>query len=407
MDKVLYFDCFAGISGDMIVGALLDLGAREEFLYQQLRELNLPGYSLRIEKNHKLGVWGIDFGVLLEESGSHHEHHHSHRGLSDIISIIGDSALSENVKSRCQDIFKHLAEAEARIHGITPNEVHFHEVGAIDSIVDVTASLICMEDLNINKVYSSPLHMGEGFVNCSHGLLPVPAPAVLEILKGIPVYTTGLRSELVTPTGAALISNLAEYFGPFPEMIVEAVGYGLGDKDLEIPNLLRVIQARQNHSLQRIWMLECNIDDMNTQLYSYLFPLLMARGALDVYLTPLIMKKNRPGNCLTILCEEGIIDELEEILWQETTTLGVRRLQVQRRILERKLISVPTLWGPVTVKIAYHNGLLLKFAPEYEDLSRIAGEVGMPLQDLQAKVQQTAAKWLEEQGLLKSVHGKI
>ncbi|KUG03284.1 hypothetical protein ASZ90_019383 [hydrocarbon metagenome] len=405
MDKVLYFDCFAGISGDMIVGALLDLGAREEYLYQQLSELKLPGYRLRIEKSHKLGIWGIDFGVVLEESESHHGHHHSHRGLSDITSIISESTLSENVKIRALEVFKHLAGAEAHIHGITLDEVHFHEVGAVDSIVDVIAALICMEDLNINKVYSSPLHLGEGFVHCAHGLLPVPAPAVLEITKGIPVYTTGLRSELVTPTGAALISNLAEYFGPFPEMIVEAVGYGLGDRDLEIPNLLRVIKARQN-SLERIWTLECNIDDMNPQLYSYLFPLLMERGALDVYLTPLIMKKNRPGNCLTILCEAGFIDELEETLWRETTTLGVRRLQVQRRILERKLVSVPTLWGPVTIKIAFHNGKLLKFAPEYEDLSRIAREAGLPLQYLQTKVQITAAKWLEEQGWLDYEHGR-
>ncbi len=400
MDKVLFFDCFAGISGDMIVGALLDLGAKEEYLYQQLSKLKLPGYSLHIEKNQRMGIWGTDFRVLLEESGNHSDHqHHSHRGFSDIASIIGESDLSQEVKMRSLDIFRRIAAAEAHVHGINPDEVHFHEVGAVDSIVDVVAALICMEDLKIKKVYASPLHLGEGFVHCAHGLLPVPAPAVLEILKGIPVYTTGLRSELVTPTGAAVISNLTEYFGPIPEMVVEAVGYGLGDKNLEIPNMLRIIRARQS-SLEHLWILECNIDDMNTQYYSYLFPLLMERGALDVYLTPLMMKKNRPGNCLKVLCEEGFIDELEEILWRETSTLGVRRLQVQRRILERELVSVPTRWGPVTIKIAYHNGRLLKFAPEYEDLSRIAREADLPLREIHAQVQITAAKWLEEQGIL-------
>ncbi len=400
MDRVLFFDCFAGISGDMIVGALLDLGAKEDFLYQQLNKLKLLGYRLHIQKKQKLGIWGTDFRVVIEEDDHHHSHHHVHRGLSDIVAIIGESDLPYNVKKRSLDIFRHLAEAEAQVHGITPDEVHFHEVGAVDSIVDVVAALICMEDLNIDKVYASPLHLGEGFVHCAHGLLPVPAPAVLEILKGIPVYTTGIRSELVTPTGAAVICNLAEYFGPFPEMTVEAVGYGLGDRNLEIPNMLRIIKARQN-SLQRIWLLECNIDDMNTQYYSYLFPLIMERGALDVYLTPLIMKKNRPGNCLSILCEENFIDELEEILWRETTTLGVRRMQVQRRILQRELVSVPTVWGSVTIKIAYQDGRLLKFAPEYEDLSRIAKEVDLPLPEVHAQVQIKAGQWLKEKGMLK------
>ncbi len=400
MDEILFFDCFAGISGDMIVGGLLDLGAKEEGLHEQLRGLKLQGYSVQIEKNHKMGIWGTDFRVLLEESGTHYGHHHqAHRGLAEIVSIIAESALSQDVKKRSRDIFRRIAEAEAHIHGLTPNEVHFHEVGAVDSIVDVVAALICIEDLNIKKIYASPLHLGEGFVHCTHGLLPVPAPAVIELLKGIPVYTTGLRSELVTPSGAAIISNLTEYFGPFPEMIVDAVGYGLGDKDLEIPNMLRIIRAKQQNPLQHLWTLECNIDDMNTQYYSYLFPLLLERGALDVCVLPLIMKKNRPGNCLQILCEEASIDELEETLWRETSTLGVRRLQVQRHTLERELVLVPTSWGPVMVKVAYLHGRLLKFAPEYDDLSRIARDADLPLPELYAQVQMAAAKWLEEQEL--------
>lgn len=247
MEQVLYFDCFAGISGDMIIGALLDLGVDEEILHKQLGCLQLEGYSLKINKGQKNGICGTDFRVLLNQNTEHHDrdHHHQHRGFKQIKTLITQSSLSENIKIRSLDIFAKIAAAEAKIHGINPEEVHFHEVGAIDSIVDVVAACICFETLNIDRVYSSPLHVGEGFVHCAHGLLPVPAPAVLEILKGVPVYTTGLKSELVTPTGAAVITNLAERFGPIPEMVVEAIGYGLGDRNLDIPNMLRVIKARR------------------------------------------------------------------------------------------------------------------------------------------------------------------
>ncbi|NLO22038.1 MAG: nickel pincer cofactor biosynthesis protein LarC [Syntrophomonadaceae bacterium] len=406
MNKILYFDCFAGISGDMVVGALLDLGAKKAKLCQHLSGLKLSGYRLHIEKQQKMSIWGTDFRVVLEDEPHSHHHNshshgsgpsHSHRGLKEISALIGDSLLSPQVKSRSLDIFSRIAQAEARVHGISPEEVHFHEVGAVDSIIDVVAAMICIEDINIQEIYSSPLHLGEGLVSCAHGLLPVPAPAVLEILQGVPVYTNGLRSELTTPTGAAIISHLAKEFGPLPEIQVEATAYGLGDKNLEIPNLLRVIKGRLTRR-SPMWMMECNIDDMNTQFYSYILPLLMEQGAVDVYLSPLIMKKNRPGHCLSILCDEQSLDRLEAVLWQETSTLGVRRFRVERRILERELLQVPTRWGIVPVKAAYYQGQRLKCAPEYEDLARIAREQQLPLPQIYKEVQLDIAHWLAEQG---------
>ncbi len=404
MKTILYFDCFAGISGDMVVGALLDLGAKEEVLRQQLSGLKLTGYRLHIEKGHKMNIWGTDFRVVLEQEP--HPHHspahqkgsfHTHRGLREISALINDSLLSQQVKSRSLDIFSRLAQAEARIHGISPEQVHFHEVGAVDSIIDVVGAMICIEDIDIAEIYSSPLHLGEGLVRCAHGLLPVPAPAVLEILQGVPVYTNGLQSELTTPTGAAIISHLAQEYGPLPEIQVETTAYGLGDKNLEIPNLLRIIKGRLT-SRSGMWILECNIDDMNTQFYSYILPLLMEQGAVDVYLTPLIMKKNRPGHCLSIICDEKSLEQLEEILWKETSTLGVRRLKVERRTLERELLQVPTRWGLVTVKAAYYKGRRLKYAPEYEDLAQIARQQQQPLPQIYKEVQLDIERWLEEQG---------
>lgn len=424
MEKILYFDCFAGISGDMVVGALLDLGVDADRLRRQLEGLKLDGYQIEIKRNHKMGLWGTDFRVLLESAREHehtyehndhqehahtheqahthehkpqpvHVHAHEHRKLQDITKLLAESHLPEKVKKRSLDIFHLIAAAEGRIHGISPDEVHFHEVGAIDSIVDVVSACICIHELGIDKVYASPLHLGEGFVHCAHGLIPVPAPAVLETLKGVAVYTTGLRSELVTPTGAAIIKNLAQSFGPIPEMRVEKIGYGLADRDLEIPNMLRVIQAQMESSSEKVWMLECNMDDMNSQYYSHLFPLFMERGALDVYLTPVIMKKNRPGICLSVLCEESRMDAMEEIIWRETTTLGIRRKAAERRVLEREFVAVETCWGPVSFKLAYHQGRLLKYAPEYEDIHRIACEHKVPLPEVHRQVMQEAAKVLD------------
>lgn len=393
MERILYFDCFAGISGDMAVGALLDLGVDVDRLRQQLEKLKLGGYRIEIKKNHKLGLWGTDFRVLVESAHEHdhsheHKHSHEHRGLQDIIKILAESNLPDAVQERSLDIFRRIAEAEGHIHGIAPDQVHFHEVGAVDSVIDVVAASICIHELGIDKVLASPLHLGEGFVQCAHGLLPVPAPAVLEILKGTPVYNSGLRAELVTPTGAAIIKSLAQSFGPIPEIVAERIGYGLGDRDLEIPNMLRVIQAQIEPSKQQLWMLECNMDDMNSQYYSHLFPLLFEQGALDVYLTPVIMKKNRPGICLSVLCEEDRMDAMEEIVWRETTTLGIRRRPVERRILEREMVSVNTCWGPVSVKMAYHQGRPLKYAPEYEDMHRIAVEHNIPLPEVYRQVMQ-------------------
>lgn len=374
----------------MVVGSLLDLGINEEKLRNQLQSLHLEGFEIIIEKKYKMGIQGTDFRVIRTE------HHQPSRSLGDIIQLINNSGLSEQVKEKSIQTFKLLAEAEAKVHGISSSEVHFHEVGAIDSIIDVVAAMLCIESLGIEKIYASPLHLGEGFVQCAHGTLPVPAPAVLELLKGIPVYNTGVKAELVTPTGAALMVILAQCFGPLPAMIIDKTGYGLGDRDLEIPNLLRVIKGTTQNKLQHLWILECNIDDMNPQYYSYIFPRLLDQGALDVFVTPIIMKKSRPAHCLAVICDDAHINELEEILLIETTTLGVRRMHIQRRILERESILVPTVWGEIRVKLAYYQGRLLKYAPEYDDLSRIAKESKLPLDEVNRQVQIAIYEYLDK-----------
>jgi pyridinium-3,5-bisthiocarboxylic acid mononucleotide nickel chelatase len=300
MQKILYFDCFAGISGDMTVGALLDLGIDVQCFREMLDSLNVEGYQVKIEKKEATGgILGTDFNIVVEEQ-------HRHRYLRDITKIISESGINEEAKSVSLEIFTRIAAAEAKVHGTTIDQIHFHEVGAVDSIVDIVGAAICMTMLNIDKVYASPLHVGSGLVECAHGILPVPAPATVEILNGVPVYSTSVRGELVTPTGAAIIRTLAAEFNPLPAMIIEKTGYGTGKKDFGIPNALRVfmgIEEPQGRSHSRkLVMLETNIDDMNPEVFSYVVPMLLEKGALDVFLTGIIMKKGRPGTKLNVLC---------------------------------------------------------------------------------------------------------
>ncbi|WP_129599010.1 nickel pincer cofactor biosynthesis protein LarC [Anaerophilus nitritogenes] len=395
MEKILYFDCLSGISGDMSIAALLDLGIDQKDFLNELNKLNIEGYTIQIKKNQKNGITGTDFYVVLhnEHDHSHHDKHdhkhhhkdhthahdHEHRNLYDIEKIIDESSLNENVKNLSKKIFTHVANAEAKVHGKSIDQVHFHEVGAIDSIVDIVGVAICIDLLDIDHIYASPLHVGTGFVKCAHGTIPVPAPATLEILKDIPIYSQGIQSELVTPTGAAIIKSLAKDFIPLPSMAIENIGYGLGKKDLPISNLLRVYIGKKK-SDESLLVLETNIDDMNPEIYSYLMPTLFEHGALDVYFTNIIMKKNRPAIKLTILCTKEKEAILENILFRETTTLGIRKYQVTRNTLSRKIIKFMSSFGDISLKVAYKDEKILKYSPEYEECKQIAQKYNIPLQ---------------------------
>ena len=316
-NKVLYFDCFAGISGDMTVGALIDLGADENELLRCLDSLHLHGYRIEIKKALKNGISGTDFNVIIEEEHSHHSHHHHHhsRNLSDISDIINSSPLDSLVKELSLKIFHEIAAAESKIHAKSIDEVHFHEVGAIDSIVDIVAAAVCLNMIKPDKIISSPLNLGEGTVECAHGVFPVPAPATAEILKGVPVYSSGIKKEMTTPTGAAIIKCIATEFSSFPAMKISSTGYGMGKRNLEVPNVLRAVIGEMDHSEKKI-MIETNIDDMSGEIFSYIMPKLLDNGALDVFITPVIMKKGRPAHVLSVLCGKDHVNSLEEIIFR-------------------------------------------------------------------------------------------
>lgn len=408
--KILYYDCFSGISGDMNLGALLDLGIDEKYLIEELSKLNLSGYEIKVSNGSRKGIEGTKVDVMLQEHCHEDEHHHDHshdgnegkhihehksnnhshhdqRNLEDIQKIIEGSELSLKVKQLSMKIFMKVAQAEAKVHGKPLYEIHFHEVGAVDSIVDIVGAAICLIYLNVDKVMSSSIELGGGFVKCAHGLIPVPAPATVEILKGIPVKLGAVPFETTTPTGAAILAATVDEFKDNNKFIVNKVGYGIGNRDTEIPNVLRVMLVEEDNLsntskvedkgevFQEI--VECNIDDMNPELYECIIDKLFTCGALDVYLTPIIMKKGRPGVKLSVLCDEYKIETIKEALFKETTTFGVRNFKVQKTMLHREFIKVNTSYGEITVKEAYYKGEKIKSKLEYEECKKIAADIGI------------------------------
>ena len=376
--NVLYFDCFSGVSGDMILGALVDAGLDITELSKELDKLKLDGFEITAEKKTIKGIAGTKVTVIAEVQ-------HHHRGLSDIFKIIDDSELTSKVKKTSKEIFQRLGEAEAKIHNKSVDEIHFHEVGAVDSIVDIVGVAIAFELLGIKKIYSSKLHVGTGTVDCAHGTLPVPAPATMELLKNVPVYSTGIEKELVTPTGAAVVTTLAEGYGGLPEMQIEKTGFGFGSHELDRPNFLRVVIGKSADGRQSdtTVLIETNIDDMNPQYYDHIMEVLFDAGAKDVFLTPIIMKKNRPGIILSVLTSENKVDELTEIIFNETTTLGVRLSSLQkRRLLSREIRSVDTSLGTVRVKIRALDESRKAITPEYDDCKALAKKLGRPIQEI-------------------------
>ncbi|MGC8604654.1 MAG: nickel pincer cofactor biosynthesis protein LarC, partial [Desulfomonilaceae bacterium] len=321
--KVAYFDCFSGASGDMILGSLLDLGLSLEQLRRDLSKLRLSDYEIGVRKTTKRGLSGSQAIINIDEAC----HHHHHRHLHDIVSIVNNSDLVQSVKDRIVKIFSRLAEAEAKVHQTNVEKIHFHEVGAMDAIIDVAGAVIGLEALGIERVYCSPLHLGSGTIECAHGVLPVPAPATAELIKGKPLYSTGVKGELLTPTGAAILTTLAYEFGPMPAMVPQNLGYGAGTSDPPIPNLLRVIigdlaDGFGDYEFERVAVIETNIDDMNPQIYDYLIQKILQEGALDVFLAPIQMKKNRPGTMMTVICLLGELEKFSNLILNETTTLG-------------------------------------------------------------------------------------
>ena len=385
MTKLAYFDCFSGISGDMVLGALVDAGAPLTELEAQLRRLPLSGWTISAEKVRRKAMAATY--VKVEST----EHHH-HRGLSKILEVIDAAGLALRVADRAKRIFMRLGEAEARVHGEPVEKVHFHEVGAVDAIVDIVGACIGFELLGLEEFAASALNVGGGSVQTAHGLLPVPAPATADLLRGAPTYSTGIQKELVTPTGAAIVSTLATHFGAMPPMTATAIGYGAGTADLaEQPNVLRMFvgesAAREAGAGwdELVAVVETNVDDMNPQLYGYFVERALEAGALDVFAAPVQMKKNRPGQLLSILCEPAAVNRIVDLLFRETTTIGVRTYEARRRVLERQTVSVETPHGTVRMKIARLNGHVLNAAPEYEDCQRLAAERGVPLKEVLAE----------------------
>ncbi|HSF33215.1 MAG TPA: nickel pincer cofactor biosynthesis protein LarC [Candidatus Tectomicrobia bacterium] len=393
--RTAYFDCFSGISGDMTIGALVDAGASFEALRAQLARLQVPGYELTIEKVLKQGVAGTKFQVHVNDPGT------QHRRLSDIDAILRGSRLESHLQDRALAVFTRLAEAEATIHHTTIDQVYFHEVGAIDSIIDIIGSVVGLDLLGVKRVVASAVNVGTGFVRAAHGVLPVPGPATAELLKGAPTYARGNDGELTTPTGAALLATLAERFGPLPHLRVEQIGYGAGTKDLShAPNLLRVFIGDDGTRGEAdvITVLEANLDDMNPEWFEFAQEQLFTQGALDVFYTAIFMKKNRPATKLTVLCETGNVDAMVDTLFRNTSTFGVRAYEVRRQKLRRVSETVDTTYGPIAVKIGQWRGQVVQISPEYESCRQAARRCGVPLKEIYAAAEAQARTVLEGQG---------
>ncbi|MFP4037281.1 MAG: nickel pincer cofactor biosynthesis protein LarC [Desulfobacteraceae bacterium] len=381
--KTAFLQCFSGISGDMLIGALIDAGLDLRLLEDVVRSLGLPGVGIEAWPEERNEIYGTRFLVHTEESPG------SHRGLEEIRGIIEGAGLDQEVRERSLEVFQALAEAEGKIHGLPPGEVHFHEVGAADSIVDIVGGVFGLKELGITRLFCSPLPLGSGFVNSRHGALPVPAPAALELLKGAPVYDPGIREELVTPTGAAMVKVLARGFGDMPALTMESAGYGVGSRRLaDRPNLLRIVLGSEpvEALTDTVVMMETDLDDCPPEWAGYVMERLLAEGALDVSMVPVQMKKNRPGVTIRVLGRPDQRDSLAEVLFRESTTLGVRYQVVNRLTLKRSGGRLDSPWGPINVKRVTGPDGRMRCTPEYEECRRIALEKGIPLQDVYAWV---------------------
>jgi uncharacterized protein (TIGR00299 family) protein len=402
--NTLYLECYSGISGDMTVAALLDLGADEDVLRRALDSLNVKGYKIEIGRTKKCGIDACNFDVILEQNHDHnhedhnhdHEEHshgkeaHEHRNINDIYNIIDESEISERAKSISRNIFEIIARAESKAHGIDMDNVHFHEVGAIDSIVDIVAVAVCIDNLNIEDVIVSELYEGSGHVKCQHGIIPVPVPAVVNILAEnyLPMRITEARGEMITPTGAAIAAALKTMDSVPARYIIKKIGIGAGKKDFEKANILRAIiidKEVKNNNLDQIWILETNLDDSTGESLGFTMERLLEHGAKDVFYTSIYMKKNRPAYKLSVMCREEDIITMESIIFKNTTSIGIRKYKMERTVLEREVIKIETKYGLVRFKVSYYDGEKY-YNPEHDDIRAICNSTGISYNEVNEEI---------------------
>lgn len=387
MKKILYYDCFAGISGDMNLGALIDLGVDQEYLKAELKKLNIVGFHLDITKASRQGIGGTKARVVIEN-----QENEKHRHLRHVEEIVNGSTLSEKVKENSLKIFNLIAYAEAEIHQIDVQKVHFHEVGALDSIADIVGAAICLDYLDVDEIVSSPIQLGGGFMKCAHGIMPVPAPATALIVKNIPVKTGGVNHEATTPTGAAILAAMVNRFVKETNFKIIKAGHGIGHRDTDIPNILRVYLAEEESDkiddmiVEEAVMIECNIDDMNPEWFDHVSSLLFDAGASEVFLTPAIMKKSRPANILSVLSKPGNTSVLKEVIFTHTTSIGLRETRIMKSMLHRTEDIVKTKYGEVKVKRSFLKGVEVNVKPEYDDMQRLARKHNISIQAIQNEI---------------------
>jgi uncharacterized protein (TIGR00299 family) protein len=388
--KIAYFDCFSGASGDMMLGALIDAGLSPRRLREELKKLGLPKVHLKVKKVLRGGIAATRVSVE-GRSDKHHRH------LEELLKIINRSSIEAEVKEKSKEIFHRIASVEAEIHQKPTKEIHFHEIGGLDSIVDIVGSVWGIGQMGIDEIHVSRVNVGGGFVKCEHGILPVPAPATLALMEGKPIYSSGMERELLTPTGAALLTSLGCQFGPMPVMKVERIGYGAGRDDLSHPNLLRLMIGTSlgNSEKERVTIIETNIDDMNPQFYDFLMERLFEMEVREVFLTPILMKKSRPATLLTVICTSERLSSVIEFLMKETTTLGIRWREEERSCAEREMLNLQTRYGKVRFKLAQWEGKVVNLSPEYEDCRRLALKKKVPLKDIYEEAKKVAMTFKE------------
>lgn len=384
--KILYYDCFAGISGDMNLGALIDLGVDAEYLKTELEKLNIEGFHLEIKQDQRKGITGTKADVIIEN-----QENEKHRHLRHVEEIVNKSSLPEQVKINALKIFDLVAVAEAKVHNISKEKVHFHEVGALDSIADIVGAAICLDYLKVDKVMAAPIQLGGGTVKCAHGIMPVPAPATVEIVKGIPVKTGLINHEATTPTGAAILVATVDEFSEKISLPITKTAYGIGNRDNDVPNVLRVYllenaEATQDVDIDEALVLESNIDDMNPEYYDFLLEQLFASGASDAWLTPIIMKKSRPAVKLSVLCKVELAKQLKKLIFTHSTSIGIRESYVKKDMLRREESALETAYGPVQIKQSYYDGKLIRSKPEFDDCKRLAAEHNISLAEVESEI---------------------
>ncbi len=389
--RIAYFDCFSGASGDMILGSLVDAGLGPKRLRELLKKLQIPTIHLKVNKVLKAGISGTQ--VIVEGRNEKR----SHRNLREILKMVQRSTVEREIKEKSKEIFERIASVEAKIHQISMEEVHFHELGGLDSIVDIVGSVWGLRELGIERIYVSKVNVGGGFVKCAHGILPVPAPATLSLMEGKPIYSSGVERELLTPTGAAILTSLASTFGSMPLINVERIGYGAGRDNLPHPNVLRLIIGTSEvlSGTEKVAVAETNIDDMNPQFYDYLIEKLLGMGVLDVFVTPILMKKNRPGHLLTLICPPERLRPATTFLLRETTTLGLRWHEEERAKTDREILTQETKYGKVRFKLARWEEEVVNVSPEYEDCKRLALENRVPLKEVFEEAKRVAFTFRE------------